>query len=116
MKLINTCCVHSFPQIAFLIDYMNSNTKLVAWHSPYLFLPFTFVYGLVNYYFTIYVRERDVYFFLPWTTDTSGALISLGLCSAIFGAFFAIMAFVSNKCSKDTIDNRYKKLMIKKSA
>ena len=110
MKLVNTCCLHSLPQIAFLIDFMNSNTKLVAWHSPYLFLPFTFLYGAVNYYFTIYVRNDDIYFFLPWTTDTGGAIIGLFTCSALFGTVFSVMAFVSNKCSKDPIEARYKKL------
>ena len=70
MKLINTCCLHSFPQIAFLIDFMNSETKLVAWHGPYLMVPFTLAYGLVNYFFTIFVRQRNVYFFLPWMDST----------------------------------------------
>ena len=91
-NMFNTCMTHSFPQLAYLLDTMVTERRLVAWHAPYLYLPVTAVYGVINYVFTVYLRDRPVYFFMPWTDYKS--LVVLLTLSLVFSCIYALIAWV----------------------
>merc|ERR1719469_195001 len=99
-------CVHSFPAIAFLIDYAMLDIKMVAWHAPYLYVPVTIVYGITNYFFTFYIMGEPLYWFITWE-DYKSYVIMAVLCVA-FSLIFVVLAFVVDKtCGRDTIESRY---------
>ena len=91
-NMLCTCVTHTFPQLAYILDTLVTERRLVAWHAPYIYIPVTVVYGAINYFFTVYVRDRPVYFFMPWTDYKSAAVI-MGLC-VVFSCIYAVVAKV----------------------
>ena len=100
--------MHSFPTIAFLIDYALLDIKMVSFHAPYLYIPSTILYSLFNYFHTVHITGHPLYYFLTWA-DYKSLLVIIALCLA-FTIIFMVLATVVDYFSGDTIKSRYKKL------
>jgi len=104
--VVHLYCVHSFPAIAFLIDYAMLDIKMVAWHAPYLYVPMTAIYGTVNYLFTFYVMGEPLYFFLTWEDYKS--YVILGVLCLAFTLIFILLALFVDKCvAPESLQSRY---------
>jgi hypothetical protein len=80
---------------------MLTDVKLVDWHAPYLFAPFTFVYSALLYAGSVSF-DKPIYSFLPFK-DWKSPAICLGLV-IFFMSFYLALAKIQECCSKETLE------------
>ena len=84
-----------------MIDFVLTDVKLVTWHAPYIFLPFTLAYTIVLGIATKYIRQKPLYSFLTFE-DWKTPVIMIVLFFIFTGLFIAI-AKLLDLCSNNSI-------------